>query len=52
MTMKKKADKNVNNAYKELSGNPFKNIIKSIKLKLNQQYTKKNRRKNKNSSRV
>ena len=32
MTMKKKADKNVNNAYKELSGNSFENAIKSLKL--------------------
>lgn len=43
MTMKKKADKNVNNAYKELSGNSFKNAIKSLKL----QYAKKKSKKQK-----
>ena len=51
MTMKKKADKNVDNAYKELSGNPFKNAMKSLKEKLKLQYTNKktikNTRKNK-----
>ena len=41
ITMKKKADKNVDKAYKELSGNPFKNAMKSLKEKLKLQYTKK-----------
>jgi hypothetical protein len=41
ITMKKKADKNVDKAYKELSGNPFKNAMKSLKEKLKAQYTKK-----------
>lgn len=41
ITMKKKADKNVDNAYKELSGNPFKNAMKSLKEKLKLQYSKK-----------
>ena len=41
MTMKKKADKNIDNAYKELSGNPFKNAIKSLKEKFKLQYTQK-----------
>ena len=48
--MKKKADKNVDNAYKELSGNPFKNAIKSLKKELKLQYretTKKRSRKKK-----
>jgi hypothetical protein len=45
MTMKKKANKNVDNAYKELSGHSFKNAIKSLKL----QYWKKKTRKNKKS---
>lgn len=52
MTMKKKASKNVDNAYKELSGNPFKNAIKSLKEKLKAQFSKKKTmkktRKNKN----
>ena len=39
-TMKKKADKNVNDAYKELSGNPFKNAIKSFKLMLKNKFSK------------
>jgi hypothetical protein len=47
MSMKKKANKNVDNAYKELSGNSFKNAIKSLKL---QYATKKTKtRKNKGS---
>ena len=43
ITMKKKADKNVDNAYKELSGNPFKNAMKSLKqqLKAHEDYEKK-----------
>ncbi len=41
MSMKKKADKNVDNAYKELSGTSFKNAIKSFKADLKLQYTKK-----------
>jgi hypothetical protein len=41
ITMKKKANKNVDNAYKELSGNPFKNAIKSLKEKLKLQYSNK-----------
>jgi len=41
ITMKKKASKNVDNAYKELSGNPFKNAMKSLKEKLKLQYSKK-----------
>jgi hypothetical protein len=41
MSMKKKADKNVDNAYKELSSKSFKNAINSVKL----QYTKKNSKK-------
>lgn len=45
MTMKKKADKNVDNAYKELSSNSFKNAIKSLKSKLQLQYAKKNNKK-------
>ena len=52
ITMKKKADKNIDNAYKELSGNPFKNAIKSLKSELKMQYMKKKSkktRKNKSS---
>ena len=45
MTMKKKADKNVDNAYKELSGNPFKNAMKSLKQQLKAQYAKKTMKK-------
>ena len=48
MSMKKKADKNVDNAYKELSGNPFKNTMKRLKKELKLQYnetTKKRSRK-------
>ena len=48
MSMKKKADENVDNAYKQLSGNPFKNAIKSLKKELKLQYnepTKKRYRK-------
>jgi len=41
ITMKKKADKNVDKAYKQLSGNPFKNAMKSLKEKLKLQYSKK-----------
>jgi len=41
MTMKKKASKNVDNAYKELSGNPFKNAMKSLKEQLKAQFSKK-----------
>lgn len=41
ITMKKKADKNVDKAYKELSGNPFKNAMKSLKEKLKLQFSKK-----------
>ncbi len=41
MSMKKKADKNVDNAYKELSSTSFKNAIKSLKADLKLQYTKK-----------
>ena len=41
MTMKKKASKNVDNAYKELSGNPFKNAMKSLKQQLKAQFSKK-----------
>ena len=48
MTMKKKADKNVDNAYKELSGKSFKNAMKSVKLQYNKKKTRKNKtRKNK-----
>jgi hypothetical protein len=50
MSMKKKADENVDNAYKELSGNPFKNTMKSLKKELKLQYnetTKKRSRKTK-----
>jgi hypothetical protein len=47
MSMKKKADKNVDNAYKELSSFSFKNAIKSLKSQLNLQYSKKKTRKNK-----
>jgi len=47
-TMKKKADKNVNDAYKELSGNPFKNAIKRFKLMLKNKFSKTRKtRKNK-----
>ncbi len=41
MTMKKKASKNVDNAYKELSGNPFKNAMKSLKEQLKAQFSNK-----------
>jgi hypothetical protein len=41
ITMKKKADKNVDNAYKELSGNPFKNAMKSLKEQLKAQFSNK-----------
>jgi len=48
-SMKEKADKNVNNAYKELSGKPFKNAIKSykssLKLSLKSQNIKKKSKK-------
>jgi hypothetical protein len=50
MSMKKKADENVDNAYKELSGNSFKNTMKNLKKELKLQYnetTKKRSRKNK-----
>jgi len=50
--MKKKADKNVDNAYKELSGNSFKNAIKSLKAALKLQYTKKKTRKRKFSKNI
>jgi hypothetical protein len=49
MTMKKKADRNVDNAYKELSGNPFKNAMKELKESLKLQYTKKKTRKSRKS---
>ena len=48
MSMKKKADENVDNAYKQLSGNPFKNTMKRLKKELKLQYnetTKKQSRK-------
>jgi hypothetical protein len=45
MSMKKKADKNVDKAYKELSGNSFKNAIKGVKANLKLQYTKKKSKK-------
>ena len=38
MSMKKKADENVDNAYKQLSGNPFKNTMKRLKKELKLQY--------------
>ena len=38
MSMKKKADENVDNAYKELSDNPFKNTMKRLKNELKLQY--------------
>ena len=50
MSMKKKADENVDNAYKQLSGNPFKNTMKRLKNELKLQYnetTKKRSRKTK-----
>ena len=52
MTMKKKADKNVDNAYKELSGNPFKNAIKSLKKELKLQYSDKKTKKTKKTKRL
>ena len=51
MSMKKKADENVDNAYKQLSGNPFKNTMKRVKKELKLQYNetaKKRYRKTKN----
>ena len=50
MSMKKKADENVDNAYKQLSGNSFKNTMKRLKNDLKLQYnetTKKRSRKTK-----
>ena len=50
MNMKHKADTAVKNAYKELSGNPFKNTMKRLKKELKLQYnetTKKRSRKTK-----
>jgi len=41
MSIKRKADKKIDNAYKELSGKPFKKAIKELKL----QYTNKKNRK-------
>jgi hypothetical protein len=52
MSMKKKADENVDNAYKQLSGNPFKNTMKRLKKELKLQYnetTKKRSKKTKNN---
>ena len=46
-SMKKKANKNVDNAYKELSGNSFKNAIKSLKSQYANKKTRKNKRSNK-----
>jgi len=48
MSMKKKADENVDNAYKQLSGHPFRNTMKRLKKELKLQYnetTKKRSRK-------
>ena len=50
MSMKKKADKNIDNAYTQLSGTPFKNKMKNLKKELKLQYketTKKRSRKTK-----
>ena len=44
MNMKHKADTAVKNAYKELSGSPFKNAMKSLKKQLKIQSTKKRSR--------
>jgi hypothetical protein len=45
MSMKKKANQNVDNAYKELSGTAFKNAVKDVKSKLKLKYTKKKSKK-------
>ena len=34
MSMKKKADENVDNAYKQLSGNPFTSLLHMVKGKI------------------
>ena len=50
MSMKKKADKNIDNAYTQLSGTPFKNKMKNLKKELKLQYketTKKRSKKTK-----
>jgi hypothetical protein len=39
--MKQKASKNIDKAYKELSGNSFKNALKSLKARLKLQFSKK-----------
>jgi hypothetical protein len=47
-SMKEKADKNVEHAYKELSSPTFKNAIKSLKNKLKLQYYNKSKKTRKN----
>jgi hypothetical protein len=50
MSMKQKADKNIDNAYTQLSGTSFKNKMKNLKKELKLQYketTKKRSKKTK-----